>query len=193
MAGSPGAGKTEFSTMLVQRLYIATPDHPVFRLDPDEIRSFLPQYTGTNSQEMQAAVSLGVSVLFSYCHKNSLDLVMDGTFARPTSFENVKRAIKRGRIVIVMYIYQDPRVAWEYTKKREVLEGRNIPKMAFIEAYFAAYKNMIVLKELYTESVKLNVIENDERNHTKNVLFDVEDIRAILKIDYTPQQLEELL
>ncbi|CAN5151794.1 zeta toxin family protein [soil metagenome] len=193
MAGSPGAGKTEFSKTFVQRLNAASPKSPTFRLDPDEIRSFLPQYTGSNSQEMQAAASLGVSELFSYCHKKSLSVVIDGTFSRPTSLENVRRAVNRDRTVVILYVYQDPLVAWKYTQQREAIEGRNIPKQAFIDAYFGAYQNMIRLKELYTNSVQLVVIENDVINKVKETHIDVPDIRDILKINFTPMSLEKKL
>jgi predicted ABC-type ATPase len=193
MAGSPGAGKTEFSKVYVDGLNDRLTDSPVYRLDPDEIRSFFPQYTGVNSEEIQAAVSIATSELFSYCQEKRLHVLVDGTFSRKVSMENVKRALGRNRRVFVMYIYQDPLIAWDFTQKREVLEGRNIPKQAFIEAYFQSYENMVLLKELHADKVTLTIVVKDGHNQPKETLFDVTDVRAMLKIPYPPQQLEEIL
>lgn len=47
MAGSPGAGKTESSLAIVEMLNIR--GDTVVRIDPDEIRMLIPQYTGRNT------------------------------------------------------------------------------------------------------------------------------------------------
>lgn len=44
MAGSPGAGKTEFSKRLIKENNINA-----VRIDADEIKTIIPQYTGKNS------------------------------------------------------------------------------------------------------------------------------------------------
>ena len=56
MAGSPGAGKTEFS---IQILGLLPEDH-IVRIDADEIKTYIPQYTKKNSDIIQGAASLGV-------------------------------------------------------------------------------------------------------------------------------------
>ena len=42
MAGSPGAGKTEFTKRLIEMMAPI----PIVRIDADEIKEFIPQYTG---------------------------------------------------------------------------------------------------------------------------------------------------
>ncbi|MDO8302320.1 MAG: zeta toxin family protein, partial [Sedimentisphaerales bacterium] len=51
MAGSPGAGKTEFSKRLIDN---SSGKLPV-RIDSDDIRSLFPNYTGSNSSIFQPA------------------------------------------------------------------------------------------------------------------------------------------
>ncbi|MEK7178926.1 MAG: zeta toxin family protein [Patescibacteria group bacterium] len=59
MAGSPGAGKTEFSKSLIEILE-ADQERRVVRIDSDEIRRLIPGYTGNNSHLFQGAISLVV-------------------------------------------------------------------------------------------------------------------------------------
>ena len=48
----------------------------------------------------------------------------------------------RGRTVQLHYIYQDPLAAWAFVKKREIVEGRCVPREAFIRKFFEAYENV---------------------------------------------------
>lgn len=59
MAGSPGAGKTEFSKRLIEIIEKGN-KRQVIRIDADEIRSVMPGYKGDNSYLFQGAVSLVV-------------------------------------------------------------------------------------------------------------------------------------
>jgi UDP-N-acetylglucosamine kinase len=63
MAGSPGAGKTEFSKNFINILVKKEPSRKVVRIDPDEIRAWFPEYNPKRSELYQSAVSLGVDVL----------------------------------------------------------------------------------------------------------------------------------
>ena len=62
VAGSPGAGKTEFSKGLISK----EDKRRVVRIDADDIRSQFPGYTGTNSYLFQSAVSLVVEKIHDY-------------------------------------------------------------------------------------------------------------------------------
>jgi len=128
MAGSPGSGKTEYSKSLLQQLEIETPSQRIVRLDTDELRDLLPQYKGNNSDVVQQAATVLFDKVFDFVQNKHLNAIVDTTFASPRSKENVGRAIRRGRKVGILYLYQDPLVAWDYTKKREKLEGRSVQK-----------------------------------------------------------------
>lgn len=64
MAGSPGAGKTEFSKHLIDEIMGAK--GKIVRIDPDEIRVWLPQYKEGRAELFQEAVSTAVSKIVFY-------------------------------------------------------------------------------------------------------------------------------
>lgn len=148
MAGSPGAGKTEFSKRLISELKRSgVIDKDPVRIDPDDIRQMLPGYTGDNAYIFQVASAVGVEKLYDHVLKKNQSAIIDGTFSSGKSLQNIERSISKGRPVEIFYIYQDPELSWELTKKREALEKRNIPRSSFIEALFASRDNVNLAKE----------------------------------------------
>src|SRR3989344_3000597 len=61
MAGSPGAGKTEFSQRLLEEL-----GGNMVRIDADDVRDMLPQYQGANAYVVQGAAALGVEKVYDF-------------------------------------------------------------------------------------------------------------------------------
>ncbi|MBU3965346.1 zeta toxin family protein [Patescibacteria group bacterium] len=138
MAGSPGAGKTEFSKNLIKLLEDDN-ERRVIRIDGDEIRRFIPGYTGNNSQLFQGAISLIIEKTHDHVLHQKQSFVFDGTFSNYCkALQNINRSLAKGRPVFIFYIYQKPEVAWMFTKAREIVEGRNIPKGAFIKEFLGA-------------------------------------------------------
>jgi UDP-N-acetylglucosamine kinase len=194
MAGSPGAGKTEFSKRLISELKnkkIITTD-PV-RIDPDDLRELLPGYTGNNSHIFQAASSVGVEKLYDHVIKNRLSAIIDGTFASKKSIENIERSIKKNRPVEIFFIYQDPKLAWEFTKKREKLEKRNIPKEAFIDAFFASKDNVNSVKKHYGDKVKLNLVIKNFDTNLEELKLNIDNIDHYIHIPYTKDELQKII
>jgi hypothetical protein len=102
MAGSPGAGKTEFSKRLIE---IMAPISMV-RIDADEIKEFIPQYNGKNSDIVQGAASIGVDNLNYYTLKHKQNSIMDGTFANYSlARRNITHCLNKKRHISVFYIY----------------------------------------------------------------------------------------
>lgn len=189
MAGSPGAGKTEFSRRLNKVFEL-----PIVRIDADEIRDQLPGYNGKNSYVFQGAVSLGVDKILDSCLHNEQPFVLDGTLCRlDKSLENIERCVKRKRPVIIMYIYQDPKIAWEFTQKREIIEGRNIPKEAFIESFIKSREVVNEIKNRYGEKVRVTAVKKDFKNKDERIWASVDNIDKVLTDHYTVQMLKELL
>ncbi len=189
MAGSPGAGKTEMSKSLVELFEI-----PTVRIDADEIRNEIPVYTGKNSAVVQGAASIGVEKIIDSCFKKGQSFILDGLLADfDKAKNNIERCLEKGRIVIIFYIYQDPKIAWEFTQKREKLEGRNIPKEAFVHGFIYSRSVVQKLKDEYGKSIQLHVIEKDFHNGNKEVWADVKDIDKYIKKRYSVQTLKELL
>ncbi len=156
MAGSPGAGKTEASKRLLIKFL---PRSNVIRIDADELRSEIHDYTGANSKLFQGAVSILVDRIHDVVLKQSQSFLLDGTLANfQKSKENIERSLSRNRIVQIYYIYQSPEQAWRFVKQRELVEGRNIPPEMFIDQYFNARENANRLKRNFGKRIHLDVL-----------------------------------
>lgn len=185
MAGSPGAGKTEFSKGLIEQFA----EKPV-RIDADEIRSMLPQHNGTNSYIVQPACGLGVQKIYDEALKHNQNLIMDGTFASyDKALENVKRSLDRGRTVELYYLYQDPFVAWDFTQKREKIEHRNIPKEAFVEEFFNAREDVNRIKKLFGKKVRLNLVIKNYQNGIERLELNIDTVDGYLDMVYIKDNL----
>jgi len=217
MAGSPGAGKTEFSRRYVpllidkndksiqefcakQNVNLDGFESMMVIIDVDEIRSFLPQYTKTdaaagskgNAHVIQRAANKGLDILRAFCLKNGISFLLDGTFGNfDTMRELVKKSLTTGREVHVYYIYIDPLSAWNFTKAREALEGRNIIKGKFIEQYFMSRENVDKVKAEFGDAIKLTVIIKDAANRVIETKFNVPSLDQYLKTQYNNGILRE--
>ncbi len=186
MAGSPGAGKTEFSKSFIKASLLSS----VVRIDADEVKKIIPQYNGRNSDVVQGASALGVEKIYDFVLKNNQNVIIDGTFANyKISYKNVERSIKKNRVVAIFYIYQDPLVAWDFTKKREKLEGRYVPKEVFIKSFFDAKENVNKIKADFKNKIMIFLIQKNHSNGIKKAWFNIKDIDNHLKIDYTIESL----
>ena len=189
MAGSPGAGKTEFSKSLIKLL-----EMPVVRIDADEIRSMIPGYIGSNSSLFHSACIKGVEILYDYIIHKHLDAIVDGTLASyEVAYKNIERAINKNRKVAIFYVYQKPEDAWKFTIAREKREGRNITKEIFIDSFFKAKENVNKIKKAFGKNIVIFLIEKNFNHDIKKFRINVENIDKFLKIDYTPQTLKDLL
>lgn len=194
MAGSPGAGKTEFvkelkkldNKQLLGKI-------PYAIIDPDAIRPYLPGYKGDNSYLFQNAVSIGVDKLYRSVINNQQNAIVDGTFANyKKASENVQKALDSGAQVIILYIFQHPAVAWDFTCKREVVEGRNIRKKDFIDKFIAAKDSVEKIKEMFGKEVQLNIVIKDYKDTRFNkriarVFVDTSSIAETVAFTYTKE------
>ncbi|OGJ65040.1 hypothetical protein A3F36_01145 [Candidatus Peribacteria bacterium RIFCSPHIGHO2_12_FULL_55_11] len=188
LAGSPGAGKTEYAQSIVDL------GPALLRIEADAIREWLPMYTGSNSDKVQQAASRGVDFLYDYALKQEISIVLDSTFTPfSVALQNVQRSLKRGRIVQLHYIYQDPIAAWAFVKKREVVEGRRVPREAFIRKFFEAYENVGRIKQEFEQQVELTVVVRDYRSREKKFFAIAPSLESIMKIPYTEKQLQKIL
>lgn len=189
MAGSPGAGKTEISKRLIEQFA----DNASVRIDADDIREMFPNYTGVNSHIFQRACTAGVNKLFDYVMEHNLNVILDGTFAYERAMENIERSLKRNRRVIIYYIFQDPIVAWKFTKIREEIEGRRVSKEVFIHSFLRARENVNKAKAHFGKKIELNMIIKDFTNNFEKVFLNVSGIDKYLPKIYTINELKEIL
>lgn len=226
MAGSPGSGKTEFSERYIPLVYqkgseldktlnkkgINTEhyDSLIVRIDVDEIREFLPQYKKTNDKDgakgnahvIQAAANKGLDILRDYCLGNNVSFLHDGTFGNyKTMRDIIKKSLKDNRDVKIFYLYIDPIVAWNFTKAREKVEGRNIIKENFIKQFYASKENVDLIKKEFEKKVSVNCVLKNNKNEVEDIEFNVSSVDRYLKtmykrgkaIDYSVEDLEEKL
>ncbi|MDO8482887.1 MAG: zeta toxin family protein [bacterium] len=193
MAGSPGAGKTEFSKRFIGRFEKKFPVK-IVRIDPDEIRTMIPGYTGANSFLVQGACAVGVEKLYDHTLEKKQNAIVDGTFVDyEKSADNIRRSLKRGREVQIYYIYQDPIIAWDFTQKREVVEGRNIPKAAFIRAFTLSRENVNKIKSEFGKQVQIHLVTKDYRNNDEDLELNIGAVDPYLKKRYSEDELNQLI
>ncbi|MFA6119688.1 MAG: zeta toxin family protein [Parachlamydiales bacterium] len=227
MAGSPGAGKTEFSrrymTGVINKtnrklisnmrkigIDINNVDTIFIRIDVDEIRDFIPQYRKTDNQScivgnahvIQKAATKGLDILRKYCFQNNISFLHDGTFGNYNTMKDlVRKSLKEGRDVKIFYIYLDPLAAWEFTKAREFIEGRNILKEKFVEQFFASRENVNRIKQEFGSKVKLDCIIKGKNNEIEEISLNVENVDNFIEkyynrksqSGYTKESLLELI
>ncbi|MBI1812411.1 zeta toxin family protein [Candidatus Peregrinibacteria bacterium] len=192
MAGSPGAGKTESSLAIVEML--RRRGDAIVRIDPDEIRMLIPQYTGSNTDAIKGASFLAVEKLYDFVLRADKSMILDSTFTPYRKIEaNVRRPLTKNRPTAVISIDQDPLVAWHFTKEREKIEGRSIPREFFIRTLFESRENVRKIKEHYGDQITVHVIRKDYVKQTQRFIEDVERIDTVVQIKYSIDDLRELL
>lgn len=163
MAGSPGAGKTEASIELLANY----PSSPIIRIDPDELRTELPGYSGGNAWLFQKAVISIVEAIHDRALQQKQSFIMDGTLSSyDVALKNIERSVKRKRLVQILYVYQSPEQAWRFVQAREAAEGRRIEPETFVRQYFAAREVVNKLKWELGVQVRVDLLmKNNDGTH----------------------------
>lgn len=190
MAGTPGAGKTEFSLKLLGAF-----DKRVVRIDADEIRDMMRDigYNGANAEHFQNAASKGVNILFDRALHKKYSALLDGTFAYGNWRENIERSLRKDRIVEIYYLYQDPLIAWEYVQLRQKNQGRAVPLDVFVNSYEQSMENVQKAKEVFGKNVTIYFAKNDYTKNVESVAVDVNDIAKLLPKTYNGEELKQIL
>lgn len=184
MAGSPGAGKTEFSKSLIKILE-GDNERRVVRIDGDEVRPLIPGYTGNNSHLFQGAISLIVEKTHDLVLHNKQSFVLDSTFAKyEKAADNIRRSLEKSRPIFIFYIYQKPEVAWKFTQARETAEGRNIPKSAFIEQFLGARGTVNRVSDDFGDKAIVFFVKKD---------FEKNTVENIVKIEHGKMQIDDYI
>ena len=192
MAGSPGAGKTEASIELLAN--VEESGCEILRIDPDELRHEFPNYTGDNSFLFQKGVSVLVEKIHDLALSQKQSFLLDGTLSHYEKAEqNITRSLSKGRVVQLIYVYQEPQLAWEFVKAREAVEGRRINPEHFIEQYFAARRVVDRLKDKFGTDVRVDLLLKNTDNSNKLYKAGIDQIDNHIPEKYTTVDLEQLL
>lgn len=199
MAGSPGAGKTEYSKNLIAALHYDK-GHQIIRIDADDLRPLFQDfgYNGANSYLFQGAVSLIVEKIHDLVLSQGQSFVFDGTFSNDRkALDNIKRSLDKERSVAIFYLYQDPQSAWKFTQDREKAEGRNIPKSSFIKQFFGSKLTVTKALEAYGNDIAVYMVTKNYENNTVEDVIHVKplhpEIDKYIVRPYTEEELETLL
>lgn len=190
MAGSPGAGKTEVSMALLESFG----GGGVLRLDPDELRTEFAEYAGDNSWLFQPAISVLVEKIHDLLLKNSQSFLLDGTLTNyDKARQNMKRSIKRGRWVQILYVYQEPRQAWQFVVAREKAEGRQIRPETFVEQYFSAREVVNQIKLDFGREVQVDLLHKNNDGSIRAYEENIEEIDSHIPEKFTKDHIEEIV
>ncbi len=192
MAGSPGAGKTEFSKNLIVKVVGET--QKIIRIDIDDYRREFVDYDGGNAYVFQRPANKVANIIHDKALHDKKHCIFDGTFSSITQAkENIERSISKGRKIVICYVYMDPLLAWGFTQKREQKEGRRVMKDNFIKQYFDANKTVQFIKDTYHDDVEVWLIEKDLSEPPKIISFKVNitKLDRHIKIAYSESELRK--
>ena len=196
MAGSPGAGKTEYSKNLVQSLE-EKQKNQVIRIDPDDFRKLLPGYDGKNSSVFHFAANLITEAVHDSALRQKQNFLLDGTFSNYEKARfNIARSLDQGRPVFISYVYQKPETAWQFTIAREKEDGRTIPRDAFIRQFLGARETIDKIRKEYADHVTIFLIQKDLETKIAEPFKITQagpQIDHYIKEQYTQNDLEKLL
>jgi predicted ABC-type ATPase len=173
MAGLPGSGKTEQTKGLLEQIQ----EKPLI-IDMDEIAKLIEGYSPEKAYLFRLDATAILEKVFEQAKKQKYWFIMDGTFSGEKSVSNIIRCNEKGYKIQLLYIHQRPVIAWDYTKKRELVERRTIEKKGFIEAYFQTISNIREVQKL--SYVNINVIIKNDDNKAVEYLGNVKDIDKII-------------
>lgn len=191
MAGSPGAGKTEFSKQYL-RLLQESSGFEILRIDPDDYRGLVPGYVGDNSWLVQGAATIITEKVLDLALEQKQSFLLDGTFADwPKSKSNISRCLGRGRDVEVLYVYQPPEQAWLFVQAREAQEGRMVPFTRFVDIFFRAHEAVKAALQEFGENIRVQVLVKPIDNGRHVLHSDVSDLDKVLRISMTREEIYE--
>lgn len=190
MAGSPGAGKTEASVELLKE----TDGNVVIRIDPDELRAEFPGYTGNNAWLFQKAVSILVDRIHDEVLDQSQSFLLDGTLSHyDVAKKNIERSLRKKRSVQILYVYQEPRLAWEFVQAREAQEGRRIQPEIFIDQYFAAREVVNRLKLEFGKKISVDLLLKNNDNSSRLYHAGIDQIDHHIPEKYSRADVEQMI
>ena len=100
---------------------------------------------------------------------------------------------------MIYFVYKDPVIAWDFTQKREKIEGRNIPKESFVNQYFGSIETINLLKSQYGKQIQIDLVQLATPNSDTPLItdykfeFNISNVDGYIKTRYSKNQLMELL
>jgi len=135
-----------------------------------------------------------VEKIHDFALKQKQSFILDGTLSNYSKAEqNISRSLTKNRVVQILYVYQEPMLAWEFVQSREAVEGRRILPKDFLEQYFAARNVVNKLKVKFGSEIKVDLLLKNTDNSNKLYKAGIDQIDNHLPEKYTRSDLESLL
>lgn len=193
MAGSPGAGKTETARTMI-RSFKSDYGVNLVHIENDELRKEFEDYNGINSPLFQKAATLLVEAIHDRALKRDVSFILDSTLASfDKAKDNIQRSLKRGRYVLIIFVYQEPEQAWCLVKAREVVEGRRVPEEVFVNQFIESQSVVSRLKRMFGDQIDIIFIEKNIDGNNERPHFNVTDIDALLRKKYNRETLQAIV
>lgn len=93
----------------------------------------------------------------------------------------------------ILYVYQDPMLAWGFVQAREAAEGRRILPQHFVEQYFAARDVVNRIKAEYGSAVRVDLLMKNNDNSSRFYRSGVDQIDTHIAERVTRAELEKSL
>ena len=171
LAGSPGAGKTEFLDTVfkdIRDLFII--------INIDEYRKLFEWYQWENSSDFQQSSVHVADKILKYCFKNNLNFIFDGTFRNFNKVEqNLNQCKKYQRSCSIVLIYQDPRISFYYTFLRKLKKQRNVPIEVFVDGFYGSIENTFKAKKYFPKVHLLIAHKKYHLLNNKAYHYDIDD------------------
>ena len=159
MAGIPGAGKTEFVKQLKDEPYFEN----FITIEHDKLVEYLPGYRPENYYRYRRAGNPVVGNIFKRCLECGHSFIMDGTLAHNAGLDNIKKTLKRGYSVLVVYIVLTADKAWEITRKREKVTKRGIERAGFVATCNAINQKLLDIFTTYASNANFRFVYVDKK------------------------------
>lgn len=142
----------------------------------------------------RGGVSILVEKILDFAIEQGQSFLLDGTFSNlAVARRNVERSLKRGRFVQILYVYQNPVLAWGFVKAREEAEGRRIRPEHFVDQYFAARDVVNALKLEYGGDTHVDLLLKHIDNSGRLYKAGVDKIDYHIPEQYTRADLTAML
>ena len=93
----------------------------------------------------------------------------------------------------IYFLYQDPLVSWRFTKDREKVDKRNVPKEVFVKAFLESMTNVQAVKAQFGDRIILNVVVKDYSKSLDRLSLNVGNIEKHLPVRYSRVELERTI
>lgn len=151
MAGIPGAGKTEFAENTIRE---ASP--ALVPIEHDKLVEYIAGYKPENYYNYRKAGSRLVTEVLKQSLQNGYAFIFDGTLSHVNGIRNIKKALKAGYQIYIVYIIQDAKMAWQLTQAREITKKRAIEREGFVETCNKINQNLLSIFQTFRSTPAFN-------------------------------------